>query len=298
MSPKFAPKRGLTTHTRFSEMQVVETVRELREVLGKHRNGSRSIGFVPTMGALHAGHGTLIGRSVSENDFTVVSIFVNPTQFNVQADFDEYPRTLAADIHIAEEMGADLIFAPSAKEMYPEGFRTFIEPGHSADPMEGSGRPGHFRGVATIVIKLLNSVAPHAAYFGKKDFQQLAVVKETVEQLNMDVSVIGVDTVREPDGLALSSRNVRLSPEARAQAPVIYRSLLLARDAYQSGERDTSTLQAITQNELKTAPLCRVEYATVCDSRTLQSTDRASDNAVLCIAAWFDEVRLIDNLEM
>jgi pantoate--beta-alanine ligase len=279
-------------------MQIVSSVNELRTVLAEYRLNNRKIGFVPTMGALHVGHAALVKQSVAENDITVVSIFVNPTQFNVQSDFDKYPRTFDADAQIAESMGADVVFAPTATEMYPEGFRTFIEPGQSADPMEGAGRPGHFRGVATIVIKLLNAVEPDVAYFGKKDFQQLAVVTETVQHLNVRVSIVGVETVREPDGLALSSRNVRLSKEARSQAPVIHQALRRAQEAYRNGERNTQVLEEIATRELNTASLCRIEYTTVCDARTLQRSERISESAVLCIAAWFDDVRLIDNIEL
>lgn len=279
-------------------MLVVNDIAEIRNVISQFRQVGRRIGFVPTMGALHSGHATLIKQCSEQNDVTVVSIFVNHTQFNVQSDFDKYPRTFEADTEVARAAGADVIFAPASHDMYPPDFRTFVEPGQSADPMEGEGRPGHFRGVATVVVKLLNLVQPDIAYFGKKDFQQLAVVRETVESLNIPVVIRGVDTVREPDGLALSSRNVRLSDEARRQSPVIYRALIKVRDAYESGERTTYVLENLAMTEMQTEDLCRVEYATVCDARTLQSSEVASDNAVLCIAAWFDDVRLIDNIEL
>lgn len=278
-------------------MRVVENITDLRSALSLIR-GQQRIGFVPTMGALHAGHAELIHQSAQINDITVVSIFVNPTQFNVVSDFEKYPRTLDADVEIAGAHGADIIFVPSANEMYPEGFRTFIEPGASADPMEGAGRPGHFRGVATIVVKLLNIVQPDSAYFGTKDFQQLAVVRETVNHLNLPVEIVGVSTVREADGLALSSRNVRLSSEARAQAPVIYRALSKASEAVISGERDRTTLESLVRQEIETASLCRLEYVTACDARTLISTDQLTDHSVICVAAWFDDVRLIDNIEL
>jgi pantoate--beta-alanine ligase len=182
--------------------------------------------------------------------------------------------------------------------MYPEGFRTFVEPGVSADPMEGAGRPGHFRGVATVVVKLLNAVQPHKAYFGRKDFQQLAVVNETVSALNIDVQIVGVPTVREGDGLALSSRNVRLSQAARAEAPVIFKALRAAREAYQNGERNRSVLEQIATEILLTAPLCKIEYVTECDAKTLQSSNTAAQDSVMCVACWFDDVRLIDNVAL
>lgn len=279
-------------------MLIINDFLELRTVVKEFRQEGRRIGFVPTMGALHDGHATLIQQSSSVNDVTVVSIFVNHTQFNVQSDFDKYPRTFETDIQLAENSGATVIFAPDSRDMYPAHYRTFIEPGQSADPMEGEGRPGHFRGVATVVVKLLNLVQPDVAYFGKKDFQQLAVVRETIDSLNIPVTIEGVETVRETDGLALSSRNVRLSDEARKQAPVIYRSLMKVREAYLSGERNTRVLEGLASDELHTQSLCRVEYATVCDVRTLRATEVSSDHAVLCIAVWFDDVRLIDNIEL
>lgn len=298
MSLTSEPVNGLTTSTAFSEMKTVRSIGELHAVLKELNDNNVRIGFVPTMGALHSGHATLIRTSAAENTLTVVSIFVNPTQFNVQSDFDKYPRTLDEDLSIAELNGANIVLVPTADEMYPKDFRTFIEPGGTADPMEGQCRPGHFRGVATIVVKLLNIVSPDVAYFGKKDFQQLAVIKETVNQLNMKVEITGVDTVREKDGLALSSRNVRLSDGAREQAPVIYRALQRVRQRFLDGERNRSSLEDIAREELATSPLCQVEYATICDASTLQISEVVSDTSVLCIAAWFDDVRLIDNIEL
>lgn len=258
----------------------------------------RTVGFVPTMGALHSGHAELIRQSSMNNDVTVVSIFVNPTQFNVQDDFDKYPRTFDMDVQIASESGAHVVFAPTALEMYPTNFRTFVEPGVASDPMEGEGRPGHFRGVATIVVKLLNAVSPSNAYFGKKDYQQLAVVRETVDALNMTVNIVGIPTVREADGLALSSRNVRLSHSARSQASVIFRALTEVQNVYARGETNRSILEKIAIDVMATQPDCRPEYATICDRVTLKSSDVISDNSVMCVAAWFDDVRLIDNLEL
>ena len=289
---------GQTTSTAFTEMKRAYSISELRSFLNESSDKSASVGFVPTMGALHSGHASLISKSASENDLTVVSIFVNPTQFNVQSDFDKYPRTIEEDIEIGRQHGADVVFIPTSDEMYPPDFRTYIEPGHAADPMEGQGRPGHFRGVATVVVKLLNIVSPDIAYFGKKDFQQLAVIRQTVEQLNLNVTIEGVETVREPDGLALSSRNVRLSTEARHQAPVIYRALCCVRDSYAEGVRDSSALEKLAIDVMQSAPLCRVEYATISDAQTLESISTIDRNTVLCIAAWFDDVRLIDNIEL
>lgn len=279
-------------------MQVFDNIKDLRDLLHTYRLEGKSVGFVPTMGALHPGHAELIRQSSRTNDVTVVSIFVNPTQFNVQSDFEKYPRHLEVDIEIAANNGASLVFAPSALEMYPEGFRTFIEPGASADPMEGANRPGHFRGVATIVVKLLNIVQPDNAYFGTKDFQQLAVIRETVSHLNMPFAIHGVPTVREADGLALSSRNVRLSSDARSQAPIIYQALKTTQKAFAQGERNRTKLEHLAADGLNKAALCRVEYVSVCDATTLASTDVVTEDSVLCVAVWFDDVRLIDNIEL
>ena len=279
-------------------MFILRTPAEMQAFTRSKKFAGATIGFVPTMGALHIGHAELISQSSQNNSETVVSIFVNPTQFNVQADFDKYPRTFDADVSLAQQYGATAIYAPAPESMYPIGFRTFIEPGASADPMEGAGRPGHFRGVATVVIKLLNAVQPHKAYFGRKDFQQLAVVTETVKSLDLAVEIVGVSTVREPDGLALSSRNVRLSSEARDQAPVIYKALLAAREAYQKGERERNVLERVARDILDSASLCKMEYVTECDAETLHSGQSASNNSVMCIACWFDDVRLIDNISL
>jgi len=277
-------------------MFILRTPTDMHAWSRSMRTAGHTIGFVPTMGALHAGHAELISVSSKDNTQTVVSIFVNPSQFNVQSDFEKYPRSFDSDVKIAQEHGATAIYAPSSAAMYPEGFRTFIEPGPSSDPMEGEGRPGHFRGVATVVIKLLNAVQPHHAYFGQKDFQQLAVVKETVHSLDMDVRIVGVPTVREPDGLALSSRNVRLSAEAREQASCIYLALNTAQKLFQNGERNATTLEQVASEVLSNAPLCTIEYVTVSASETLTAQTKATNTSVLCIACWFDDVRLIDNL--
>jgi len=277
-------------------MFILRTPADMHAWSRSMRTSGHTIGLVPTMGALHAGHAELISVSSKDNTQTVVSIFVNPTQFNVQSDFEKYPRSFDSDVKIAQAHGATAIYAPSSAAMYPEGYRTYIEPGASSDPMEGEGRPGHFRGVATIVFKLLNAVQPHHAYFGQKDFQQLAVVKETVHSLDMDVRIVGVPTVREPDGLALSSRNVRLSADAREQASCIYRALTTVRTLFQNGERNAIALEEAASQVLSSAPLCTIEYVTVSESQTLMPQTQATKNSIICIACWFDDVRLIDNL--
>lgn len=259
---------------------------------------SKSIGFVPTMGALHAGHEALLQQSRSENDVTVLSIFVNPTQFNVDADFDAYPRTQERDLRIADHHGVDAVYMPSTDLIYPNGWRVFVEAGSAADPMEGAGRPGHFRGVATIVTKLFHAVQPHRAYFGKKDYQQLAVVRQLVSELDFDIEIVGVDTIRHDDGLAMSSRNVRLSDEQRSAAPAIYRALTNARHAVFSGENNARVIEEMILKELHAEPLCTVEYVNVVQSKGLQTIELIDDIAVCCVAVWFGDVRLIDNIEL
>lgn len=257
-----------------------------------------SIGFVPTMGALHEGHCHLMERARRDNEFVVASIFVNPTQFNIAEDFENYPRTMAEDVDMASTAGVSVIFAPSSADMYPDGYATYITPCQAAGPLEGERRPGHFRGVVTIVNKLLNCVQPTVAYFGKKDFQQLVVIQGMVSELNMDIRVVGVDTVREPDGLAMSSRNRRLSPADRAAATVIHRALMNAQDLFASGERETATLETTTWETLSSEARCQVEYATVCDARTFERSETVRDDSVLCVACNFGHVRLIDNVEL
>lgn len=288
---------GQTRHTVLTEAIVLSTVLDIHR-WRRSRPTDATIGFVPTMGALHDGHRRLIEESSAANDATVVSIFVNPTQFNVPTDFETYPRTLDRDIDIAKNAGADVIFAPDAEEMYPNGFSSFINPPVAAVPLEGERRPGHFQGVVTIVNKLFNCVGPTTAYFGKKDFQQLAVIRGMVRDLNMDIEIVGVETIRDHDGLALSSRNRLLTPDDRSAASVIPRALEECRRLFDSGERDAEALEGAVHTILEGQHQCRVEYATVCDSLTFVRRSRVDAPSVLCIACHFGSVRLIDNLEL
>ena len=258
----------------------------------------RTIGFVPTMGALHAGHEALLQQSKNENDVTVLSIFVNPTQFNVAADFDAYPRTDERDLRIADHHGVDAVYMPSTESMYPEGWRVYVDPGSASDPMEGAGRPGHFRGVTTIVTKLFHAVQPDRAYFGKKDYQQLAVVLQLVSELDFDIEIVGVDTIRHDDGLAMSSRNVRLTAEQREAAPVIYRALTTARHEVANGENNPRTIENLIIAEISSEPLCNVEYVHIVRSKGLSEISVIDDLAVACVAVWFGDIRLIDNIEL
>ena len=281
-------------------MRILHSIRELREGLSALRHTLRGIGFVPTMGALHAGHGRLIEVSAGETETTVVSIFVNPSQFNDPSDFDKYPRTLATDGALCESLGAHFVFAPSVEEMYPtpqQGalLQTSVEVAGVTEHLEGPFRPGHFRGVATVVMKLFQIVQPDRAYFGEKDAQQLAVIRRMVADLNMPIEIVGVPTVRDPDGLAMSSRNQRLTPAERALAPRLYQALQLAARLIEQGSRDSA---AIKQEALAALihPDIRVEYLEIVDPDSMQPVTLISGPVRIAIAAWLGSVRLIDNV--
>ena len=274
----------------------IRTISELRRAVGEARRGDRTIGCVPTMGALHAGHGSLMGRARAECDFVVVTLFVNPAQFNDVSDYERYPRTLDADLAFSDARGVDAVFAPSAEEMYPREQQAFIDVGEVAEFMEGRFRPGHFRGVATVVAKLLNIVAPDKAYFGEKDAQQIAVVRRVVTDLNLPVEIVEVATVREPDGLALSSRNARLSPEQRQMAVALFEALSVARRCVEAGERDTATIKRCAAEVFLRFPALRPEYFEVADPERFVPVNRVDGPVRLAGAAWVGQVRLIDNV--
>jgi pantoate--beta-alanine ligase len=263
----------------------------------EHKAGN-TVGFIPTMGALHEGHAHLFSRSVSEQHRTVVSIFVNPLQFNNEADLDAYPRQLEQDIVIAEQQSIDVLFVPSYDEMYPTGFSSTVSAGAIATSMEGLHRPGHFDGVATVVIKLLNAVQPNVAYFGEKDFQQVAVIRQVVRDLNLSCEVASVPTVREPNGLALSSRNARLTPETKIEARQVYSFLQQFVKAIHSDKISTEILRIRFTEEIQTTTSGTVEYIEVVDSKTLQPVLALDAGCTICIAVWFGDVRLIDNISV
>lgn len=274
-------------------MQVVHTVSGLRQMLGQ----DHSVGFVPTMGFLHQGHASLIQQARAQHQTVVLSIFVNPTQFGPNEDFEKYPRNLEADILIAEEAGADIVFAPSVREMYPEGFATTIEVQGAALPLEGEKRPGHFNGVATVVLKLLNIVGAEAAYFGEKDFQQVAVIRQLVRDFNHPTRIVSCPTVREANGLAMSSRNSYFSPEQKHRADVIYRTLMASRAAYQQGERRPEAILQAGRVVLEGEEALNLEYFTLVDAATLQHVEVLGDSDHrLLVAARLFNVRLIDNM--
>jgi len=277
-------------------MQVVTTVRELQDYADAERAAGRRIALVPTMGALHAGHLTLVDEGRRRADRVVVSIFVNPTQFNDPKDLAAYPRTLEADLAACEKGGVDVVFAPEAPELYPDGAQTIVELTELAKPLCGRTRPGHFRGVATVVTKLLCAAKPHVAVFGEKDWQQLTVVRRMVDDLSFDVDVIGCETVREPDGLALSSRNAYLGKAERAAAPVLQRSLTAGADAIATGERDPARVLDLMTKLIDAEPLASLDYMAVVDAKTLAAVDPLAGELRLLGAARFGKARLIDNV--
>jgi pantoate--beta-alanine ligase len=257
-----------------------------------------SIGFVPTMGFLHEGHTSLIRKSTQENTHSVVSIFVNPTQFTNSEDFEKYPQDKDGDSSLLRALNVDVLYSPSPSAVYPEGFNTSISAGHIATKLEGKSRPGHFDGVATVVVKLLNAVNPHNAYFGKKDRQQLAVIQQVVRDLNLPVNIVGQDTVRDHDGVALSSRNSRLTDTERKAAAVLPQTLRAMITAFHAGVTSSAQLVTLGLQVLASEPLCNVDYLAIVNPITMEEIESPTIASVICIAATFGSIRLIDNTEM
>lgn len=278
-------------------MKIVSSIKDLKNFLALEREKGKKIGLVPTMGALHAGHISLVKRCVAENDICVVSDFVNPTQFNDKHDLETYPRTLEADCALLEPVGCDYVFAPSVAEMYPEPDTRVFDLGPVAAVMEGPRRPGHFNGVAQVVSKLFYIVEPDNAYFGEKDFQQIAVIREMVRQLNLPVHIVDCPIQREADGLALSSRNTRLTPEQRQKAPVIARTLKESTTFVPA--KSVQEVIDFVVNTINQVPEMKVEYFEIVDGHTMQSVKNWSDTTypVGCITVYCGEVRLIDNIK-
>jgi pantoate--beta-alanine ligase len=272
--------------------RIVRSRGELREALA---DAARPLGLVPTMGWLHAGHRSLMQQARAENLTTIATIFVNPRQFNEASDYQQYPRDEARDLAICEDEGLDLVFVPPVAEVYPDGFDTVVRVGSVAGPLEGAARPGHFDGVATVVAILFNLVGAERAYFGQKDAQQVMVIRQMARDLAIPTEVIACPTVREHDGLALSSRNVHLSPDERAAAPVVRRALLAARRAWDEGERSGDALRAAMLHVLAAEPLANPEYVSVADGATLAELERVEGPALLSMAVRFGTTRLIDN---
>lgn len=263
----------------------------------KLRRENKTVGFVPTMGALHAGHFSLMNEARKMSDVVIVSIFVNPTQFNDKSDLDKYPRDLTSDAAQLAEYGVDYVFAPETSEIYPEGFSTYVYVENLSELFEGASRPGHFRGVATVVTILLNTVRPDFAYFGQKDAQQVAIVKRLAADLGFETEIVTLPTIREESGLAMSSRNELLSPEEREKAAVLFEALKQAKLAFKKGELNALELTQIVQSVIQTEALASVDYIAVVDRETLQPIDKIGDNeAMIAVAAKFGSVRLIDNI--
>jgi len=274
-------------------MKVVTRIQEYRKLRPAM---AEPLGFVPTMGYLHEGHMELVRRARAENKTVVVSIFVNPTQFGPKEDFAAYPRDPERDLAMLKKERTDIVFMPGAEEMYPKKFNTWVEVEKVTERLEGAFRPGHFRGVATVVLKLFNIVQPTRAYFGQKDAQQLLVIKKMVSDLNLDLEVVPVPTVREPDGLAMSSRNSRLDANERQAALVLWQALSLARELWQEGERSAERLRQEMTLLIDAEPLARVDYISVAAPDTLEELELIDDSALVSMAVWIGKVRLIDNI--
>lgn len=277
-------------------MRAVHTIKEVRESLKSPRKSGLVIGLVPTMGALHAGHIQLIETGRKECGFVVVSIFVNPLQFGPGEDYARYPKALPQDLEICLRSGTDLVFAPALEGIYPVPQLTFTEVLRVGDHLCGAFRPGHFRGVATVVLKLFNIVQPERAYFGEKDAQQLAVIRRMTRDLNIPVAIVGVATVRESDGLAISSRNQYLNPEQRKTAPVLYRALKESQRLVRAGEKDAAKVRQEAMKILHGEPAVQVEYLEVVDSEEMQPVSRIEGPARVAAAIWLGSTRLIDNV--
>jgi pantoate--beta-alanine ligase len=278
--------------------ELVRTIAEIRGHVASLRDGTRTIGLVPTMGALHAGHGALIERARADCDAVVVSVFVNPIQFDRHDDYDAYAIDLAQDLDFCDKLGADFVFAPPAEEMYPDPPSTFVEVVGVSEHLCGRFRPGHFRGVTTVVAKLLNIVAPDKAYFGEKDAQQLAVIGRMVADLNMPIEIVPVPTVREIDGLALSSRNKRLTVEERPLAPVLYQALKMGADCIRKGCTSVEQVRTLALEHLQQHPQFRVEYLEVVDASSMTPVEQITAHVRIAAAAWLGSTRLIDNLKV
>ncbi|NPU82864.1 MAG: pantoate--beta-alanine ligase [Syntrophaceae bacterium] len=276
-------------------MQIIETVREMQTFSESLRRQGKTISFVPTMGFFHEGHLDLMREGRERADCLVVSIYVNPTQFGPAEDLDRYPRDFDRDRRLAESVGVDVIYFPSNPEMYPPHYQTYVNVEEVTDNLCGLSRPGHFRGVTTVCCKLFNIVKPHVTIFGKKDFQQLAAIRRMVEDLNMDLDVVAMQTTREADGLAMSSRNTYLKPEERESALSLSRSLKRAQERYAGGERDAAAIIAEAKAFISSHPFTKIDYVQICDTATMKDVERIEGTCVMALAVRVGNTRLIDN---
>jgi len=277
-------------------MKVIETIKEMKEIASQARGDGKIITFVPTMGYFHEGHLSLMREGRKRGDLLIVSLFVNPTQFGPSEDFKNYPRDFERDAKMAEEVGVDILFTPGGMEMYPSDHQTIVRVEKVTQNLCGKSRPTHFQGVTTVVLMLFEIVMPHLAIFGEKDYQQLVAIQQMVKDLHMGVEVRGMPTVRETDGLAMSSRNTYLLPEERKAALSLYHSLQKAKELLQKGERRADRIINEVKGILQSEPLVRVDYAQICDAYTLQDVDWVEGDAVIALAAYLGKTRLIDNL--
>ena len=277
-------------------MQIIKSPKSMQKLADNLRQKGKQIGFVPTMGAFHQGHLSLIRKSVKENDVTIVSVFVNPTQFGPDEDFDKYPRAFRKDCDLAEKAGVDIIFHPSVSMMYPDSFQTYVTPGDIADKLEGAARPGHMRGVATVCIKLFNIVKPHRAYFGQKDAQQLTMIKRVVADLNLDLKIITCPIVRTSSGVALSSRHSYLSEDDLNKTRVIYDSLKLAKKLVRAGMTDITAIRNRMVGMIKSVPRVRIEYIAFNRWDDLKELDTINGKVLISIVMVIGKIRLLDNI--
>ncbi len=274
-------------------MKVIEKIDDMKQL---RQQLTEPVGFVPTMGYFHDGHLTLVKRARAENPWVAVSIFVNPTQFGPQEDFNTYPRNPQRDLALLEKEKTDIVFMPSVTEMYPAQFNSWVEVEKVSERLEGASRPGHFRGVSTVVAKLFNIIQPSKAYFGQKDAQQLTVIRKMVADLNMNLEIVTVPTVREPDGLAMSSRNTYLNPQQRQAATVLYQALTLAQQLHAQGERDARQLRQRMTELIQKQPLANIDYVSIVDAETLDELDTVHPPALISLAVKIGKTRLIDNV--
>ena len=277
-------------------MKLIEKIADLREEIKRFKREGKIIGFVPTMGYFHEGHLSLMEIARKRSDVLVVSIFVNPIQFGPNEDYNRYPRDLKRDLKLAEERGVDIVFHPDNREMYQENFQTYVNVEKLIKGMCGKYRPGHFRGVTTVVAKLFNIVQPDIAVFGQKDVQQAIVIKRMVGDLNFPVEIVVGPVIREHDGLAMSSRNTYLNDEERKQAPMIYKALKVAREKVKMGNRDAAKLKEIIESTIATAPLARIEYVEIVDDENLEPVSEVKPGTLAAVAVCFGKTRLIDNI--
>jgi pantoate--beta-alanine ligase len=279
-----------------NQVEIINRRQRMFSISRKLRRENKTVGFVPTMGALHAGHFSLVKAARAQCDIVVVSVFVNPTQFNDKKDLEQYPRDLTADAAMLAGFDVDYVYAPERSEIYPEGFSTYVYVEDLTESLEGASRPGHFRGVATIVTILFNTIRPDFAYFGQKDAQQVSIIKRLTRDLGFEMEIVELPTIREESGLALSSRNALLSDDEREKAAVIFRALREAKSAYKGGERNALKLTEIVQKTIGEEPLAKIDYIAVVDRETLQPIEKVGDSeAMIAAAVYIGDVRLIDN---